>query len=114
MRLISSQSLQPTSPIQSSFVPGRIVDAERVAQPVGDDPPRVRRRRSPTSGLPGSAAPGVGIDAEDRAVERDRVAARAEVLGAQRAALGRRRRLRAADAAGRVAARVEPGSPSWP
>ena len=37
MRLISSQSFQPTSPIQISFVPGRERDAERIAQAVGDD-----------------------------------------------------------------------------
>ena len=37
MRLISSHVFQPTSPIHSSFVPGRNVNAERVPQPVRDD-----------------------------------------------------------------------------
>ena len=58
------------------------------------------------SGLSGSAGAGVGVDADDRAVEADRVAGRAQVLAAQRAALGGRRGQGRADAAGRIAARV--------
>ena len=81
-------------------------DPEGVAHAVGDDPARiqvgageerVRRQRRPV----------IGVDPDDRAVEGDRVAARAQVLRAQASALRRRWTEDGADAARRVAARVQ-------
>ena len=105
-RLISSQSFQPTSPTQTSFVPGRTRHAERVAQAVGDDAV-VGGRRAAVQGLSGSAAPVSGssrstVPSKSRS---DRRRVRGPDCGARRprptAAL------RAADAARRIAARVE-------
>ena len=64
-RSISSQVLKPTSPIQTSFVPGPDREPERVAQPVGDDPACVGVPSRPAA-LVGQPAPGVGIDPHDR------------------------------------------------
>ncbi len=79
---------------------------------MGDDPPRVRigigkervgRKRQARG----------GVDADDRAVERRRIARRAQVLAPQGAALGARRRHRAPDAPWRVAAGID-GIPVLP
>ena len=82
-------------------------EAERVAEAVGDDPARVRVGARRRAGCRAAPAPVSGSTRMIVPSSADRVAGGAEVLAAQRAALGGRRRLRAADAAGRVAARVE-------
>ena len=73
---------------------------------MGDDPAGVGigARRQWVVGQPGTR---VGVDPEDRAAERHRIATRPEVLRPQRTALGGRRSHCTADAAGRVAARVD-------
>ena len=58
-RLISSQSFQPTSPAQTSLVPGRVVIRNGLRRPVAI----VRRTFGsllPANGLPGSDAPVAG------------------------------------------------------
>jgi hypothetical protein len=80
-------------------------DPERVAEAVQDHTPRVEIRAREER-VRGQRSAVVGVDADDRPVEGDRVAACAQVLRPQRSPLGRRRRERGADAAGRVAARV--------
>ena len=67
----------------------------------------------PEPGLSGSAVAGVGVDAQDRAVEAGRVARRAQVLAAQRAALGGRRVMVPPTAAGGSPHGLT-GLPSWP
>ena len=106
IRLISSQLFQPTSPTQTSLVPGRTREAERVAQPVGDDAVVARRRRR-RAGCRRSAAPVSGSRRRMVPSRVDGVAGRPQVLAAQGAALGRGRRLAPAHARRRIAARVE-------
>ena len=106
MRLISSQRPRPTSPIQSSDVPGRKAILKGLRRPCAMIR-RALRSGLEKSGLDGQRGPVVGVDPDDRPVEGHRVAARAQVLRAQAAALGRRRREDGADPSGRVAARVE-------
>src|SRR5262249_40411487 len=83
-------------------------EAERVAQPVGDDPARVLIAAAGQRVI-GEPSAGVGTDANERPAEADRVARRAQVLGAQGAAFSRRPRLNPAHAGRRVAARVDGG-----
>ena len=71
----------------------------------------------PASGLSGSPAPVIGIQAQHDAAQQNRLACGPpQALGAQRAALRERREQRDADAAGRVAERIDwdvlPGSGS--
>ncbi len=79
-------------------------EAERIAEAVGDDPAGVDVTGA---GVGGQRVAGVRIDADHGAVEPGRIGARAQVLAAQRAALGGRRGLGAADRPRRVAARVD-------
>ena len=90
-------------------------EPERVPQSVRDQPLLVRIRAGRVEqGITRDTQTSVGIDANDRAVERglatvDRrrlLRAQPLGLGTQRAALCARRRVRVADAAGRVATRV--------
>ena len=103
MRSTSSHSFQPTSPAQTSPVPGPIVSRNGLRKPCAT----IRRvigsalRRGRVVGERGA---GVRVDAQDRPVAARRVGRRADVLAAQRAALRGRRRRRAAR---RVAARVD-------
>ena len=75
--------------------PGADGEAEGIAQAVGDDPSGVGVRAAEER-VGRQRRAGGGIDAQDRAVQTGRVARRAEVLGAQGAALGGRRRQRRA------------------
>ena len=79
---------------------------EGVAQAVPDDPARVRVRAGEV-GIAGRRRPGVGVDADQRAVQAGRVPGRAHVLGAQPPALGGRRAHRPTHAARRVATGVQ-------
>ena len=71
-------------------------EPERVAEAVGDDPAGVGIAVA-EQGVAGESGASGGIDPEDRAVERDRVAAGAQVLRSERPAGGRRRGLRPTD-----------------
>ncbi len=57
---------------------------------------------------------GVRVDAQDRAVEADRIAGGAQVLAAQRAALGGRRRLARRPSPPGGSPHGLTGLPSWP
>ena len=95
----------PTSPIQISFVPGRNAKRNGLRRPYA----MIRRafgsgcRTERVVREPGS---GRRIDANDRPVERHRAPDGRRGSGAERSALGRRRRERSPDAARRVSARV--------
>ena len=106
MRSISSQVFQPTSPTQISLVPGPEREPERVAQAVRDDPARVGVGAADER-VAGSAGAGVRVDAQDRAVEAggSPLVRRSWLRSAPPSAVGGV--MRAADAARRVAARVE-------
>ena len=93
--------------------PGPEREAERVAQAVGDDPARVRVGAAGER-VAGRPAPVAGSTRMIEPSRRGRIAGRAQVLAAQRAALGGRR--------GQRRARRRPGGsphglsglPSWP
>src|SRR4029453_14091496 len=81
-------------------------EAERVALPVGDDPLGVHVGIA-REGVVRRGRAGGRVDPDDAPVQRDRVAAGAQVLAAQRAAFGGCGRPRPPPPTGRVAAGVE-------
>src|SRR5262249_47516498 len=86
--------------------PGANREAERVAEPVGDDAPSVRIM-VPTKGIAGVRLAGERIDAEDGPIQPGRVRTRPKILRAQGASLGRGRIHLATDPARRISARVD-------
>ena len=85
MRSISSQVV-PADVADPDLVRARPEgEAERVAQPVGDDPPGVRDRCSTQRVVRGSPAPVAGVDAQERAVQEHGLAGRPAELCARSA-----------------------------
>ena len=106
MRLISSYEPQPTSPGPDLARPGPEREAERVAEPVRDDPPPALVG-VPDGGIVRRGLARVRVQPQDRAVQRRRLSGGApEALRAQRAALRARRGQPGPGGSGRIAARV--------
>src|SRR4029453_1059896 len=81
-------------------------EPERVAEAEGHDAPRVRIGRR-GQGIAGESGARRRVDPDDGAVEAGGVSGRADVLAAQRTALGGRRGLERADPGRGVPARVQ-------
>ena len=106
-RLISSQSFQPTSPIQISLVPGRKVKRKGLRRPIATMKSSSATAPPKRGLLGGATACGpLDVEAQDRAVEARRIRRRQKVLAAEGAALGVAAVVGAADTVRRVAAGV--------